>query len=103
MRSEYVVQVLLLVTVVFTFTGNVQSQEIAIELDAGIRIAHDNRRVIDPQEEFVRGLVPLGQSLVRRELQDFHRMSVWVLEVERRDSRCILVPIGESLRSRRSV
>src|ERR1051326_4277318 len=59
--------------------------------------------MVDTQEQFVRGSVPLPQALVRGKLQHLNRMCIWILEVERRDARCVLVPIWKALWPRRSV
>ena len=94
---------LLLCTIVLAFAGHVHPEDITIKFHARIGIADDNCSVVDSQEEFSRDLVPLGESLVWRELQDLDWMPIWILEVERRNSRGILVPIGQSLRPRRVV
>src|SRR6516162_4299540 len=102
-RSEDIVQVLLLEAVVVTFTGNVQAQEIAVELQASISIRYGNGRVVDAEEQPAVSLLPLRITLARRELQNLQRMTVAIAEVECLDAGCGRIPIGQPLRIRRNV
>jgi hypothetical protein len=43
--------------------------------------------------------VPFFGSLIPRELQNLKRMTIRVFEIERFDSRRVLVPIGKPLRA----
>ena len=53
-RAKHVVQMLLFGAVVFAFTNLLQSKKISIESQASFRVADDDRRVVDPQEQFLR-------------------------------------------------
>ena len=74
MRAKYVVQVLLLGAVVLALAGHMHTKEVAVELDAGVGVPDDDRGVINTEEQFVRGAVPLLRAFVGRKMEDFYRM-----------------------------
>src|SRR5438874_4591178 len=100
MGTKHVVQVLLLGSIVFALPGDLHSQYVAIELDAGVGVPHDDCRMVNTEKQLIRGAVPLVQTLVWREVQHLNRMPIWVLEVERRDARRVLIPVRKPLWSR---
>ena len=73
------------------------SEQISVELDASVGVPHYDCGVVDAEKQLVRGAVPLLQALVRRKLQHLYRMPIWILEVERRDARGVLVPVRKAL------
>jgi len=98
-RSEYVVEVLLLSTVIFAFAGYAHSQQVAVELQTRIRIGYHDRGVIDTQEQLLRTAMPFLRAFVGGKSEDFQRMSVGIFEVESTYARSILIPIRKTLRA----
>src|SRR5208283_901397 len=96
---------LLLGSVVFALSGHVHSEQVAIELEAGVGVPNYDCGVVDTEKQLVvgTGATPLLQALVRRKLQHLHRVPIWILEVERRNARRVLVPVRKALWSRRSM
>jgi hypothetical protein len=92
---EYVVEPFLFRAEVLAFAGDLHPQAVAIEPQAGLGIGHDDRSVVDTQEQAFCRYVPLGRTLFRREPQDFERMAVRIAEVER------LVLVAQCVRSLR--
>src|SRR5580765_41021 len=103
MGAKHVVQVLLLGAIVLALSSHMHAKQVAVKLDAGVRIPHNDGGMVDTQKKLIRGTVPLLQALIRRELQHLNRMAIRILEVERRDARRVLVPVRKALWSRRSV
>src|SRR6266700_3266823 len=93
----------LFVPEVLAFARHLHSQAVAVETQARVGVAHHNRRMVYAQEELVRSRVPLGQTLVRGELQYLEVVPVRVLEIECFDSCRVLVPGGQRLGPRRGV
>ena len=102
MRAEYAVQVLLLGTVVVARASDAHSQQPAVETQARIRVADDDRRVVDTEKERVLAL-PAGIALTSGKLQDFEDVSIGILEVEGSDPSGIRVPVRQPLRRGRGV
>src|SRR6266536_3774474 len=103
MGTKHIVQMLLLGSVVLALSGHMHSEQVAIELDASVGVPHHDCRMVNAEKQPVCRAVPLLQALVRRKLQHLHRVPIWILEVERRDARRVLVPVRKALWSRRSV
>src|SRR5437762_1668787 len=101
--SSDLVQVLLLGPIVLALALHLESQEIAIEAEARRRVAGDDRRVVDAEEQPAGRSLPLGVALPGRELQDLQHMAVRVLEVEGADAAGLGVPVGQALRLGRDV
>src|SRR6266496_1563176 len=99
-RSKHVVQVFLFGTVVFAFPGYMHAENVAVELQASIRIRNHDRSVVDAQKQLFARAVPLLRTLARRKMQDLDLMSVSIFEIERGDSTGILVPVRQKLRAR---
>src|SRR2546427_5369308 len=99
MGAKHVVQVLLFGPIVLALSGDVHSEEVAVELDASVGVPHHDGGMVDAEKQLVAGMgaVPLLQTLVRRELQHLYRMPIGILEVERRDAGRILVPVRKPL------
>ncbi len=95
--AKHVVQVLLLGSVVLALSGHMQAEQVAVELNAGFGIPHHNCGMVDAEKELVASAVPLLRPLIGRKLQHLNRMPIWILEVERRDARRVLVPIRKAL------
>src|SRR6516225_3353821 len=74
---------LLFGAIVFTFASDRESECVAVQLQAGIRVADNDRRVINPEKKLAGGLMPSRGAFVRRELQNFKGMAVRVLEIKR--------------------
>ena len=53
MGSKYIIQVLLLNAVILALSGHLQSQQVAIELEARIGVFNNDRCVVDAEKEFV--------------------------------------------------
>src|SRR5262245_23013530 len=88
LRSEYIIQVLLLGAVVIACTGNCQSKLIAIKFQARIVITDYNRCVVNAKKEISRlgEIVPFLQAFSFRKLQNFKNMIVEVLKIKGLDS-----------------
>src|SRR5215472_3093584 len=102
-RTEHVVQVFLLRTVIFALSGNPQTKKIAIKLEARVGVGNGDRGMVNPQEDAVARMVPLGITLPLGKPKDFNGMFVRILEIESPDAACVLVPIRETLWRGRSV
>src|SRR2546425_10948092 len=76
MSAKYVIQMFLLGSVVFALTGDTHSEQVVIELDAGVGVPHHDCSVIDSEEQLVGRAVPLLWALVRGELQHLDRMPI---------------------------
>src|SRR5215469_10726080 len=98
MGPKYVIEVLLLGSVVFTLSGYAHSEQVAIEPEAGVRVPHDDGGMVNAEEELICVAMPLLQTLVWRKLQNLHRVLIRILKIERRDARRILVPVRKPLR-----
>src|SRR5206468_211628 len=95
--AKHIVQMLLLGSIVLALSGHMHAEQVAVELNAGVGVRHHYCCMVDTEEQLFRWTVPLLQAFVRRELQHLNRMPIWILEVERRDTRRILVPVREAL------
>src|SRR5215471_5356171 len=102
-RTEDVVQVFLLRTVIFALSGNPQTKKIAIKLEARFRVGNCDCGVINSEKKAAIKTMPLGITLPFGEPEDFDGMLVRILEVESPDAACVLVPIREALRRGRGV
>src|SRR5271167_4164465 len=103
MGAEHIIEVFLLWSVVFALSGNSQTEQIAVELEAYIRVRDGDGRVIDPEKQAVSAAMPFRIPLALWKLEDFNRVLIWILKVEGLDSTGIFVPIGQALRPRGSV
>src|ERR1043165_2971806 len=92
----------LLGAIVFTRARNVQPERVAIKLQARVGIADDDGGVIDSQKQLVL-LLPLPVALTFRELQNLEPVRVGIAKVKGLDAACVLVPVGQTLWTRRSV
>src|SRR5215469_13994985 len=68
--------------IVFALASNRESECAVVELQARIRVADDDRRMINPEKKLAGCLVPFRVAFVRRELQNFKWMAVRVLEIK---------------------
>src|SRR5690348_2515938 len=102
-RAEHVVQVLLFGSVVFAFSCNAQSQKVAIEPETGIRVLYGDRRVVDAKKHTIGLRLPFRVAFPSRKVKDFKRVSVGIFEIKRFDAAGVLVPIGQTLRTGRSM
>ena len=59
MSAKYVIQMFLLGSVVFALTGDTHSEQVVIELDAGVGVPNHDCSVIDAEEQLVGRAVPL--------------------------------------------
>ena len=73
-------------------------EHVAIERQAGLRIAHHDGGVVDAPEQPVARRVPLGVALVRRELQQLERVAVGIPKIERPDAGGVGDGLGQQLR-----
>src|SRR5215831_4050442 len=94
---------LLFGAIVFTFASDCESKCVAVELQAGIRVADNDRRVINPEKKRAGGLMPFRGAFVRRKLQDFKWMAVRILEIKGPNAGSRSDVLWESLRSSRCV
>src|SRR6516164_1856591 len=94
---------LLFGAIVFTFARDLAPECVAVELQAGIRVADNDRRMINPEKKVARGLMPFRGAFVRRELQNFKWMAVRVLEIKRPNTGSRSDILWESLRPSRCV
>src|SRR5262249_11986186 len=99
MGAEDIVKVFLLWAVILAFSGNSQTEKIAVKLQASVRVRNSNRRVVDAQKKAVSRAMPLGIPPALRKPEDFHRMLIRVLKVEGSDAAGIFVPVGQPLRA----
>src|SRR5271166_5083863 len=103
MGAEHIIEVFLLCSVVFALSGNSQTEQIAVELEACIRVRDGDGRVIDPEKQAVIVAMPFRISLALWKLEDFNRVLIRILKVKSLDPTGIFVPIGQALRSRGGV
>ena len=94
MGAKHIIKVFLLCSVVFALSGNSQTEQIAVELEACICVRDRDGRVIDPEKQAVSPAMPLRISLALWKLEDFNRVLIRILKVEGLDPTRILVPIG---------
>jgi len=92
------VQPLLFDAPVLARAGDAAAQHIAIELQARLRVRHDDRRMVDAEEQPVGRLLPARVALAGREPDDFENVAVRITETERADAAGIGVP-GPSSRA----
>src|SRR5271166_825721 len=100
MGAEHIIKVFLLCSVVIALAGNSQTEQIAVELEAGIRVRDGDGRVIDPEKQAVVAAMPFRISLALWKFEDFDRVLIRVLKVKGLDPTGIFVPIGQALWSR---
>src|SRR5712692_1194920 len=103
MRAEHIVQMFLLGAIVFACSRDSQTEQLAIELEAGVGVGDHDGGVVDPQKEPVVGALPLRSTFTIGELQNLHGMFVGVFEIESLDSARVFVPIRQPLRTRGGV
>ena len=103
LRSENIVQVLLLGSVIVTFTNHLHSEQVSIEMQTGFGIGYSDCSVVNSQEKPVGCAMPFLRTFAWGELENLQWMLVGILKVKRPDPAGILVPIGQPLRGGRSV
>src|SRR5215472_662883 len=101
--TKYVVQMFLFGAVVFTLTGDGETECIAIKFQSRFRITNDHRCVVDSEKKVAGRSMPFRCALIRRELQNFERMAVRVREIERANAGSRFDVLWKSLWPRRSV
>src|ERR1700758_3305009 len=98
MGAEHVVQMFLLGSVVFTFSGYMHPEQVTVELEAGVNVPDHDCRVVDTEEQLVGRPMPLLETFVRRKLQHLYRVLIWILEIERPDAGRLPIPVRKPLR-----
>src|SRR6185436_13866303 len=93
---------LLFCSVVFARAGDAQAKRVSIELQTCFCITNDDRGVIDSQKQSV-FLLPLLITLAFRELQNLKPVFVRIAEVESLNAGRVLIPIRQTLWTRRSM
>src|SRR5436309_3461438 len=78
-------------------TRHAHSQQVEIEIDAGIGVPHYDCGMVDTEKQLIRWTVPLLQALVGWKLQHLNRVRIWILKVEGRDARRVPVPVWKPL------
>src|SRR5207249_11743368 len=79
MGAKYVVQILLLCSIILALAGDAHSEQVPVELEAGLGVPHHDGRVIDAEGEFAGRPVPFFWALIWRELQDLVGMLIRIL------------------------
>src|SRR5262249_47962009 len=102
-RAQYVVEGVLLGALVFAFSDHLHTHQGAVKAETGFSIPDHDCSVVDPQEQFTRGAMPLGEALVGRKLKNLEWMTILIFEVEGANAGSVLVPVGKALRTRRSM
>src|SRR5262249_20751834 len=74
-----------------------------VTLQAYLGIFHDDRRVVDAEEEAVARTMPPRIPLSRREPQDLQRVTLGILEVKGADPARVRIPVRQPPRRPRSV
>src|SRR6266481_495906 len=97
--AKYIVQMLLLGTVVLAFSCDAHAQRIAIELQAHVCVGNNDRGVIDAEKQFIVSLVPPRIALVQGKLENFEKVTVWVTKIKGTDACAILDVTRQLLRS----
>src|SRR6516165_3692867 len=92
MRSEDVIQMLLLRTPVLAFSSNREAEDVAPEVQTCVGVGDHDGRVVDAEKESALGLPP-WLPLARRKLEDFQGVAIRVLEVEGTNPARRWVPI----------
>src|SRR5689334_2875529 len=100
MRTEDVVQALLLGTIVLTFSCHMHPEQVTVELKARLGIADNDGSVIDAQEQPAIRFVPLRIAFALWEPEDLERMSIGITEVKGSNPTGSFVPLREPLRAR---
>lgn len=77
------VQTFLFWPVVLTSTNDFETEDITIEPQTHVGIPHDDRRMVNTQEQPVCLPMPPGMALSGGKLQDFEDMAVRVAKVKR--------------------
>jgi hypothetical protein len=62
---------LLIGAVVLAFSGNGEAKGVVVEFQASVRVADDDRTVVNSKGKLVGCSMPFGSALVGRGLQDF--------------------------------
>src|SRR5207245_2984543 len=93
--AEDVVEPLLLRPVVLAPAHGPHAEDVPVEAEARLGVAHDDRGVVDTEEHAVTGPMPAGVALVGRELEDLERVPVGIPEVEGADAGRVRVPVGK--------
>src|SRR6266550_3133015 len=98
MGAKYVIQMPLLCSIILALAGHAHSEQVAVELQAGLGVPHHDDREIDAEEEFAGRPLPFFWALSLRQPQDPHGMLIQIFEIEGGDTGCVLVPVRKSLR-----
>src|SRR5947208_11990352 len=94
---------LLFRAVVLTAALDAYPQNVPIKFQTLISTADHDRSVVDAQEKFVARSMPLRIALAFRKLQDLEVMPIGVAKVEGLDAAGVFVPVGQPLRTSRSM
>src|ERR1041384_4746272 len=101
--SKHIVQVLLFAAIILAFAGDIKPEHVAIELQARVRVAHDDRSVIYAEKQLVRWLMPFRRAFIWRKLKNLKRVPVGVLEIKGPNAGCGLDGQRQCLRPTRRV
>src|SRR5271167_3109481 len=101
MRSEDVTEMLLFCSPVFAFSCDGETEDVAPEVQARVRVGDHDCGVVDAEEKAAVFRMPPWVPLARRKLEDFQRVPVRVLEVKGANPASLRVPIGKALRRTR--
>src|SRR5438046_5352265 len=88
MGPKYVIQMLMLCSIILALAGHAHSEQVAVELEASLGVPNHDGRVIDAEEKFAGRPVTFFWALIRRELQDLHGMLIRIFEIEGGDTGC---------------
>src|SRR5262245_10467187 len=88
---------------VLALTHNRQAEDVPVERQAGLDIAHHDGGMIDAQKQAIRWLMPFRVALPSGKLQDLQRVTIGILEVKGSNAPGTGVPVRQALRPRRGV
>src|ERR1700739_614178 len=100
MGAKNAVESLLLDAEVLARPGDPQAKHVAVEAQARVGVAYDDRRMVDAEKQPATFCVPLCRALVGRKGQQLEVVAIWVAEVERLDAARIGIRVRQTLRCR---
>src|SRR5271157_337811 len=103
MRSEDIIEMLLLYSPVLAFSCDGETEDVPPEAQAHVRVGDHDRGVVDAKEKAAVFRMPPWVPLARRKLEDLQRVTVRVLEVKGANPACLGVPIRKALRRARCI
>jgi hypothetical protein len=93
-RTEHIVEMLLLGAEILAGAGDAQSEQIVVEALAGVGVRHDDGGVVDAEEQTSVVCMPSGSAFARRKGEQLQIVAVRVAEIESFDACGVWIPVG---------